>query len=402
MHDSNNRETSIAIDCVVLPSCFVSRMSLYAVEITGLSAIHDSATTVVLKLHFSPHFQPKQDDVILLLPVDWSELHQARHVLYPNGNATVDFSTGEVATNDSDFNFQFVYFQDDAAVGRSRSFCLRKDHDIPPFLDTNAPVVTSHDASLTQTPVEDIDTVQTVLKTQATDAESRRSTKFDQHQEVTSSTPVFASQLDDHHAVGSKSTCAGTDSFVCVALPAEQELAGYEKERQAQFTASLSDRNRISKLYEREKAFRVIQESKNTKLQSEYDRALAENRQLKKELEHVESEVEETFLRLRSSKQQTGIPQLEQATCFTSPINKISLGSQRLERSDEANFATSDESADTDKLRIADTRGSNQISSCNDVFTCPVCLKAFDERDGTARFQLHVHGHFSDEDYLFH
>ena len=144
MHDSNNRETNIAIDCVVLPSCFVSRMSLHAVEITGLSAIHDSATTVVLKLHFSPHFQPKQDDVILLLPVDWSEPNQARHILYPNGNATVNFSTGEVATNDSDFTFQFVYFQDDAAVGRSRSFCLRKAYDaihIMTFLGTNATMV---------------------------------------------------------------------------------------------------------------------------------------------------------------------------------------------------------------------------------------------------------------------
>ena len=144
MHDSNNRETNIAIDCVVLPSCFVSRMSLHAVEITGLSAIHDSATTFVLKLHFSPHFQPKQDDVILLLLVDWSEPNQARHVLYPNGNTTVNFSTGEVATNDSDFTFQFVYFQDDAAVGRSRSFCLRKAYDaihIMTFLGTNATMV---------------------------------------------------------------------------------------------------------------------------------------------------------------------------------------------------------------------------------------------------------------------
>ena len=400
MHDSNNRETNIAIDCVVLPSCFVSRMSLHAVEITGLSAIHDSATTVVLKLQVSPHFQPKQDDVILLLPVDWSELDQARHILYPNGNATVNFSTGEVATNDSDFNFQFVYFQDDAAVGRSRSFCLRKSHDAihrATFLGTNATVVTSRNASLTQTPQEDMDIVQTVVKTQETDAQSRRSTKFDQHQEVTSSTPVFPSQLDDHQAVGSNSTCSGTDSFVCVALPAEQELVGYEKGRQAQFTTSLRDRNRISELYEREKAIRVRQEGKNAKLQSEYDRALAENSQLRKELEHVESEVEETLLRLRSSKQQTGIPQLEQATCITPPVNKTSLGSQSLERSDEANCSTGDES--TDQLR---TKGSNQISSCNDVFTCPVCLKTFGERDGTARFQLHVHGHFSEEDYLFH
>ena len=148
-----------------------------------------------------------------------------------------------------------------------------------------------------------MDTVQTVVKTQATDAESRRSTKL--QGSVTSSTAVFASQLDDNQAVGSKSTCTGTDSFVCVALPADQELAGYEKERQAQFAASLSDRNRISKLYEREKAIRVRQEGKNTKLQSKYDRALAENIQLKKELEHVESEVEETLFRLRLSKQQT-------------------------------------------------------------------------------------------------
>ena len=116
----------------------------------------------------------------------------------------------------------------------------------------------------------------------------------------------------------------------------------------------------------------------------------------------MESEVEETLLRLRSFKQQTGIPQLEQATCITSPINKKSLGSQSLERSDEANCGTGDEIADTDKLRIADTKGSNQNSSCNDVFTCPVCLKTFDERGGTACFQLHVHGHFSEEDCLFH
>ena len=149
----HNKETNIAIDCVVLPFCLVSGMSLHVVEITGLSAIHDSVTTVLLKLDFSSSFQPKQDDVIviLLLPVDCAELDQARHVLYPNGNATVNFSTGEVATNDSDLNFQFVYFQDDAAVGRSHSFCLRKADDAIPrvtFLGTNAAVVTSRDASV--------------------------------------------------------------------------------------------------------------------------------------------------------------------------------------------------------------------------------------------------------------
>ena len=185
-------------------------------------------------------------------------------------------------------------------------------------------------------------------------------------------------------------------------MPADQELAGYEKERKAQFAASLSDHNRISELYEREKVIRVRQEGKNTKLQSKYDRALAENTQLKKELEHVESEVEETLLRLRLSKQQTGIPQLGQATCITAPVNRRSLGSQSLERSNEANCGTGDDSPDTDKLQIADTKGLSPISSFNDVFTCPVCLKTFDERDGTTRFQLHVHRHFSEKDYLFH
>ena len=115
----------------------------------------------------------------------------------------------------------------------------------------------------------------------------------------------------------------------------------------------------------------------------------------------MKSEVEETLLRLRSFKQQTGIPQLEQATCITSPINKKSLGSQSLERSDEANCGTGDEIADTDKLRIADTKGSNQNSS---VMRFHLSCLSEDVRRArrSARFQLHVHGHFSEEDCLFH
>lgn len=296
------------------------------------------------------------------MPIGWKTLDERKATQRTCGASALTFCTSKLAQSRPviDQPFQFVYVQKNVAVGASCSFVLRERSK------------DDQDESLTSDTGEDLRISSQKRKNKVKPA------SYDWgRRDVGTSERKYDRTSDE--------------SFIVVALPSFHVHSETGGDLQSLFTHELRERDKMARMYEREKAISIEQSKRNEELQKQHSRALKENWKMKEELKQLETEIEA----IKARETRIGMLTLGGALPVILPSEDTQPAASYIEG---LQAICNEESCSQNSF---DEGGSSSLfTSQVDVLECPVCLARFDKRQGSTKFQHHVHSHFSEEDTL--
>jgi myosin heavy subunit len=313
-------------------------MSLDAVKFIGAPIINQGQK-VTVQLQFEQDFLPQHDDKVFVLPVCWKTLEERKLIVQTRGSSTITFHKYNLEAR-KDETFQFVYVQEDTAVGVSCPFTLEEENQKDSLISEIS--------------------------------------ELEHHQVWGPGTTNFSSKgILSLESEDEKSGSSDHD-FSILTMSSVQYKFDNDRELQAYLEHTLKEKGKVEKLYEREKAISGEQEERNDQLQKKYNRALDENRKMKEELKRLESDIKQ--LKCTKETKATALLRMEKSSSTKS-------------------VASSDlESVCKKSHSVYNDERSSGKPTLSSIFECPLCWETFDKASGAVNFQHHVHSHFSDDD----
>lgn len=359
-------------------SSFFTSMSLDNVNFLGVPLVHRHDEELQATVEFRNGFVPKTDDIVMLLPVGWTDRTQEKSRSKTHGLSVVKIST-DALEESPDAMFQLIYVSDGAVLGVSTPFLLG-------FPDS--------DESLS---CNSFDWVQ------AADVPTSSSCHNNDKQSVKSA--------DDSVSViercGSELyTSADEERFASAGMAFAHDLVDRSRpecgELQMVVTQVVRERDKLSKLFQRERHISLQQEKRNSDLQKAHDLLSHENEDLKYQLRQKDAEIKTLQEHLANdSAQIQKMP--HEPLGHTTDIESSFLPSNKARCCpDNASFSACVETAlptTGAKSKREAVRGEVSMDrerlSLQELY-CPMCSVVIGNHEHT-RFQLHVHSHFRDE-----
>ena len=371
-------------------------MSLDAVKFMGVSPVHRAGENVTFQLQFDRDFLPQQDDRVFLLPVCWKTLEERRSTVQTTGGSTLTFCTSDLERGNASETFQFVYVQKNTAVGVSCPFDLRYTSEEDQEESISEDSEYHHVLGTNSLPSKGS------LQSESNESAEKRTEGLAKPRNAKECTfeetghrggeNVLRSSLEKMvppSPPSARLTCRRLQSsdsgqcdqsFTILTMPSLQAKSENDRELEAQLARTVQEKDKVEKLYEREKAICAEQEKRNEELQKKHDRSLKENRKMKEELKRLESDV----------KQLTSISRRVENCSDKTVVSADCDQNQPILCNKESCSETP----------VHQNERSSLKPSLLDRFECPVCWEKFAKGDGAVNFQCHVHDHFSDDDHL--
>lgn len=383
--------------------------SFDAVEFRPILAANPQKQDIRLQLDFTQGLHPKPTDQVLIMTVGWKNLDERISSIRTNGSSTVTFCATQLARDSphrADKAFQFLYIQENSIVGVSHPFTPGADEpEQEAYLSEDQETLSGgngrHPNKLGWSPLDVREPLQ--IKEEADDelweSTSGAAGATPQDRPDTNlwrSAEAFFSHV--HYIptgeIVNEKSCKkrngrSVESFVVVAMPSGQALTEYTGGEHALLDEAVRERDKLAKMYDREKNVAFKQGKRNEELQTAYDEVEEDNRQLKESLREVESQI----LALKAKKARESIVRAP-SNPKSSTETLASASHVRREHTSCDDKALSKNGGDgTLSLTM-----SERSSLFTEVLSCPVCNEAFDKTQGATQFQRHVHGHFAEED----
>lgn len=405
-----------------------------AVEFRRVPSPHPQKEDIRLQLEFTEGLLPKPEDQVLVMTVGWKTLDERISSFPTNGCSDVTFTANRLVGNSpqrSDKAFQFLYIQENGIVGVSYPFLLEEDE---PEQDVSGDeeqkmlsgangrlsLASTRGWSLLDIKVESgspLDVIHVREKSgplqveEKADDELGESTKSaagsypqaepDANLRMWTSEETTFSQVCRRLEIGQmadeksckKRSNKCVDSFVVVPMSSGQAFSDYVGREQVLLTDALRERDKVAKMYEREKSIGIKQKKRNKELQTACEELQEDNRKLKETLQEVES-----HMRLMKARQSicrppsipsTSVPLSAQTHASVSHITQAQTSR------DKRGFV---QKGGDGMLSLAMSERSSLFSSLTEVPNCPLCKETFDKTQGATQFQRHVHSHFAEED----
>ena len=425
-------------------------MALEQVRFHGIPRVQSAEGSLTVDMRFSDCFKPKSDDVVLLIPVGWTNFTQSRAKLQANGQTTAIFPTDNLVSESPDSTFQLIYVQKGVACGASTPFSIGIPYDDDSLdydsIDVNTLLINNRATKGRGVQPElelDLETGEHRNNRESNNLQARLEpipsekegeTHNDRKSEV-QETRELSTVSKFHRSNNELYTSIDDESFVITEMPSSHpETRPGENDLQMMLTQVSRERDEYCKLFRRERIIAQQQEKKHEDLKREYDSTAHENNELKEKLLQTETELK--ILRESIDLQGTHL-----VTTKGNSLQVVEIGKK--DNNHELGVHGTGESCDdivrdiirrppaycppsalllpstasltagTDLKCPGSTSGirskqqvvrrqNSGVWSCgsfhdHETLCCPMCSTIFDDGDHNA-FQRHVHIHFRDEE----
>lgn len=302
-------------------------MSLNDVKFVGVPSVHPPYEDLVVGLSYSSGFEPRLDDLVLVLPVGWQRLDQHKSITRTNGQTSLKFSTVNLLGEEGDSSFQFVYVQEKVPVGMSDPFVVDIPYDEESLHDESldfditlikpiAAMVLGDQSTLTKSLGLDDGKEELMSPHPASQMNSRLQKKEPEVQKQTVAVPSVETRQEVPTAGQEATNCGSAsstksvsnhrerqdsksdistvstdeESFVITEMPPSNSSNRQGDELQAIVTQLMTEKDELSKLFQQERGITQEQENRNKCLQQAYETLFQENSDLKETLQQRQSE----------------------------------------------------------------------------------------------------------------